>query len=263
MKPVALAEIIIAGIKNRFPKIEKIRVDMFFNPGDVKQAAEDARREIESRRMEIRSANEADLQQFCTCVACSPFAPDHVCVLTPERPPQCGRPLGQIKTGALYGYDDMSSIHHSKLHRNINSFGITDKGKCLDEKAGEWEGVNRTVRRLSHGRTTRVTLHALGNTPHTGCGCFRLIIYRLDEPETGIGIMHAAFSGKGPDGRDWRDLHYALAGKQSPGIAGASPAYLKSRRFLKGEGGWGAVTWVTGKIADIMGKDLPSHVRVG
>ena len=74
-----------------------------------------------------------------------PFAPDHCCIITPQRPPICGRPFTLIKTGAHYGYDDMSGIHHSKLHRDINSFVVIDKGQCLDETAGEWDGANRAV----------------------------------------------------------------------------------------------------------------------
>ena len=52
-------------------------------------------------------------------------------MLTPQRPPQCGRSYEAIKTGALYAYDDMSNIHHSKLHREINSFLPVDKGPPL------------------------------------------------------------------------------------------------------------------------------------
>jgi acetyl-CoA decarbonylase/synthase complex subunit beta len=186
-----------------------------------------------------------------------------VCVLTPERPPQCGRPLAAIKTGALYGYDDMSNIHHSKLHRQVNSFQVMDKGRCLDPVRGEWEGVNAAASQLSHGRTTRVQLHCLDQFPHTGCGCFRMIMFTTDTPRDGIGIMAAGYEGHAPDGRGWPDLHYSLAGKQTPGVAGAAPNYLRSGKFLQAHGGWDAVVWVSPKIAAVMGDDLPDHVDVG
>ena len=36
----------------------------------------------------------------------------------------------------------MSNIHHSKLHRDVNSFLTVEKGACLDPVRGEYEGVN-------------------------------------------------------------------------------------------------------------------------
>jgi len=60
-----------------------------------------------------------------------------------------------------------------------------------------------------------------------------------------------------------RLLHYALTGKQTPGMAGASPPYLFSPKFLQGHGGWKSIVWVSPKIAPIMGKKLPDHVEPG
>ncbi|NIA20549.1 MAG: hypothetical protein GWP05_00970 [Anaerolineaceae bacterium] len=159
--------------------------------------------------------------------------------------------------------EDMSNIHHSRLHRDINSFGVTEKGRCIDPPAGEWEGVNRTVTRLSKGRTRRVQLHSLDEAPHTGCGCFRIIMFKTDRPRPGIGLMAAGYEGCAPDGRAWKDLHYELAGKQTPGLAGAPPSYLRSAKFLQAHGGWKSVVWVCPKVAAIMGDCLPEDVAVG
>ena len=120
-----------------------------------------------------------------------------------------------IKTGALYGYDDVTNIHHSALHREINSFRVVEKGRCLDPVHGEWEGLNASAAQLSRGRTTRIRLHSLERFPHTGCGCFRMIMFKTDLPRPGIGIMNSGYGGRAPDGRTWRDLHYALGGKQT------------------------------------------------
>ena len=66
------------------------------------------------REEEMRSATEETAGHFFACVGCSPFAPDHVCCVTPERGPQCNRPYGMIKTGALYQYDD-NQIRDGKI----------------------------------------------------------------------------------------------------------------------------------------------------
>ena len=203
------------------------------------------------------------MDRLYVCVGCSPFAPDHMCVVTPQRPPQCNRPFEMIKTGALYAYDDMTNIHHSQLHRNVNSFNAVDKGACIDLLRGEWEGVNAAAVALTHGRTRRIQLHCIDDFPHTGCGCFRLILFKTDRPRPGIGIMDSTYEGAAPDGRRWPDLHYALAGKQTPGMAGACPAYLLSPKFLQAHNGWARIVWVSPKVAAIVGDRLPTQAVIG
>jgi acetyl-CoA decarbonylase/synthase complex subunit beta len=209
----------------------------------------------------MRSVTEENMPCFYGCTGCSPFAPDHVCVLTVERVPQCGRPYGMIKTGAHYGYDD-GWIHHSKLHRDLNSFFTIDKGECIDPLAGEWAGVNAHAAKETAGRTSRIQLHSLSDAPTTGCGCFHFIMFRTDQPRPGVAIMHAGWEGKAPDGRRWSDLHYELGGKQAPGVSGCSAGYFSSKKFLQAEGGWKSVVWVTGKVAAIAAKRLAADATV-
>jgi len=167
-----------------------------------------------------------------------------------------------VRYAFVYGYDDMSNIHHSKLHRDINSFLALEKGECIDPVRGEWTGINARAREMTDGRTTRIELHALGETPTTGCGCFGLILFKTDRPRPGIGIMHRGWAGRTPDGRTWADLHYALGGKQASGLSGCTWQYLKSPCFLQGERGWANVVWVTAKVAESMGELLPEGIAV-
>jgi acetyl-CoA decarbonylase/synthase complex subunit beta len=261
--PVRIGEALVAAIRHEFPRIERVRAHLIFDPEQLASMAGQVRRARAARLEEIASTTEETVEQFTTCVGCSPFAPDHVCILTPERSPQCGRAYEMIKTGALYGYDDTSNIHHRALHAEINSFGTCARGEALDPAAGEWSGVNEAAARLTGGRTRRIQLHSLEQAPHTGCGCFRLVMFKTDVPRPGIGIMDRGYKGRAPDGRTWVDLHYALAGKQTAGIAGASAGYLGSGKFLAAHGGWDAVVWVSDKIAAIAGDRLPENVSVG
>ena len=61
-----------------------------------------------------------------------------------------------------------------------------------------------------------------------------------------------------PDGRNWDNLANYAGGKQSDGIMGISIAYIRSRHFLKGDGGIENLVWVDselkGKIKDIIPK---------
>jgi len=263
LDPRRIGEVLMAAVRHEYPRLDKVRVEVILDPSELAETAPAVRAEKRERRRAIEEATEESVDRFCMCVGCSPFAPDHVCVLTPQRPPQCGRAYGKIKAGALYAYDDMSNIHHSALHRDLNSFQTVEKGRCLDPVRGEWEGVNRRAAELTHGRTRRIFLHSLDETPHTGCGCFRLVMFRTDQPQPGVGIMAAGHQGKAPDGRAWEDLHYALAGKQTDGLAGAPPEYLLSPKFLQAHGGWDCVVWVSPKIAEFMGERLLDHVAKG
>jgi len=263
LPPDRIGEVLVAAIRHEFPKIARVRAEVIFDQGRLASVAPGIRSELEARRYEMETATEESIPRIVTCTGCSPFAPDHVCIVTHESPPQCGRPYGMIKTGGLYGYDDMTNIHHRALHAGMNSFGTTEKGDLLDPVAGEWSGVNAAASRLTGGRTTRIQLHRLDIAPRTGCGCFGLIMFTTERPRKGIGIMHRGWDGRAPDGRSWWDLHYALAGKQAPGLAGASDGYLFSRRFLAAHGGWKDVVWVSPRVAKIAGDRLPPAVQVG
>ena len=60
----------------------------------------------------------------------------------------------------------------------------------------------------------------------------------------GIGIMKKTFKGKAPNGMTWDLLANRAGGKQQPGISGVSLNYMKSPKFLQGDGGWKRVVWV-------------------
>jgi hypothetical protein len=263
LTPQRVGKVLVAAIRHEFPKIDKVRAEVIFDREKLACMVGAIQSEQAERAQAIASATEEACTEFATCVGCSPFAPDHVCILTPERPPQCNRLYEQVRAGALYSFDDMSNIHHRVLHSSINSFGVCAKGEVIDPVAGEWVGVNEAAARLTAGRTTRVQLHSLDQAPHTGCSCFQLVMFKTGHPRPGIGIMHRRYKGKAPDGRTWTDLHYALTGKQTVGMAGAALPYLVSAKFLVAHGGWQRVVWLSPKIAAFMGDALPVGVQVG
>jgi len=258
-----IGEVLVAAVRRDWPKIKRVSAEVIFDPRELAKRQAAVQKDKAAREKEIASATEESVSHIHTCVGCSPFAPDHVCILTPERTPQCSRDYGQIKTGALYAYDDMTNIHHRTLHRDINSFGTIKLGRCIDPLRGEWAGINAAAAKLTGGRTKRIQLHCLDNCPTTGCGCFGIIMFKLKGPKRGIGVMDQTFKGRSPDGRSWRDLHYALAGKQTPGLSGCSDEYLLSPKFLKAHGGWKSVVWVSPQVAEVMGERLPKGVQIG
>ena len=264
LDPRLIGEVLLGAVGKDFPKLAgAAKVEVVFDAEKLAQLAPAVRAEKLARRRLIDSATEETVDWFIGCTGCSPFAPDHVCIITPQRLTQCGRPIGLLKTNALYSYDDMSNIHHSKLQAGVNSFVVIDKGRCLDAVRGEWSGADAHIERMTQGRTKRVHLHCLDEFPHTGCGCFRLILFKTAHPRAGVGVMDRGYGGVCADGRAWKDLYYELAGKQTPGVTGAGPEYLLSPKFLQAHGGWGRVVWVSPRVAEFMGDKLPAGVEVG
>ena len=187
-----------------------------------------------------------------------------MCVVTPQRPPQCNRPFEMIKTGALYAYDDMTNIHHSRMHRDINSFRMIEKGKCLDALRGEWEGVNAAAAELTQGRTTRIQLHCIDEFPHTGCGCFRLIMFKTDLPKPGIGIMDASLRrGDRRTGGAGRTCTMRWRASRRRAWRAAVSRTCRARSSCRPTSGWSSVVWVSPKVAGIFGGRPPKGIMVG
>ena len=264
LDPHRVGEVLLAAVGNQFPKLkDAASVEVIFDAAALAKTAPGVLAEKQARAAAIAAATEETVNWFVGCTGCSPFAPDHVCIVTPQRLPQCSRNIAALKADALYAYDDMSNIHHGKLQAGVNSFQVFDPGRCLDAARGEWSGANEHVARMTQGRTTRVFLHCLDEHPHTACGCFGLVLFETDRPRPGVGIMGRGYEGACPDGRTWKDLYYQLAGKQAPGLTGAGRSYLLSPKFLQSHGGWDAVVWVSPDIAELLADRLPPAVEVG
>lgn len=257
--PEMIGEVLLYSLHHHFPKIKDAEVNIILDKDKLNQLQPSIKLEKIKYAQQMNSTTEETIDQFYKCNSCSAFAPNHICIVTPERPPQCGKSFGQVKVGALYEYDDMTNVHHNPLHLDMNLYGVVEKGKLLDSVKGEWDGVNRYATNNTKGRTSRIFLHDMDDYPHTSCSCFRLIIFRMDK---GIGIMDYSFKGKSPDGRNWRDLHYQVGGKQVSGIVTASFDYLLSQKFLAANGGWRDVIWVSSKVADRAKQFMHDHIEV-
>ena len=107
----------------------------------------------------------------------------------------------------------------------------------------------------------RVFLHSVREHPHSSCGCFAALAWWSDDMG-GLGLMHRGFDGAAPDGSTWNSLANRAGGKQQPGLTGVGPAYLRSPRFLQGDGGWAAVKWMTAKLKADLLADVPAVAGV-
>ncbi len=253
LDPAKLANALHAGLRWHFPRLQDIHVKLVFEPDELARESTRAR-QFERERERIRAEEtEAGVDLFVSCIECQTFTHRHVCIVTPGRPPMCGRDPDQVRAAALFG-----ATWHPYLRRGLKAQDLremVDKGRCIDPLRGEYEGVNEAVRRLSDGAIQRVYLHSLRDFPHSSCGCFHYLAFEIEG--CGIGIMDRSFPGKAPNGETWDSLANRAGGKQTPGITGISAGYLRSPDFLKADGGLKSVVWVTAKVMDQIEDLLP------
>jgi len=87
---------------------------------------------------------------------CQSFAPNHVCVISPERLGLCG----------AYNWLDCKASHQ------INPTGPNQpikKGTCLDPVKGYFTGVNEYAKQASHGTVEQVSMYSIMENPMTAC----------------------------------------------------------------------------------------------
>jgi acetyl-CoA decarbonylase/synthase complex subunit beta len=183
----------------------------------------------------------------------------HVCVITPDRPPMCGRSRNEIKAGALWGVNYRPWTRRDVAGEDLQH--VVAKGRAIDEAAGEWAGVNAAVKKFSGGKVERVRIHAVAEAPHTSCGCFAALAFKIPGMG-GIGVMHRGYKGFAPGGFTWFTLANRAGGKQADGVTGISINYLKSPKAFAGEGGLSAVKWATKQVLTLVEPYLPIDARV-
>jgi len=77
------------AVQREWPRLTKVRAQVIFDTNTLASLVSIVRREKATRQQEIDETTEDSMDRMYTCVGCSPFAPDHMCVVTPQRPPQC------------------------------------------------------------------------------------------------------------------------------------------------------------------------------
>ena len=242
-----IGKVIQRLFKAEFPFIEKCDVILITDPDKVKEELEKAREIYNKRDERTKSIREEDVEVFYGCIMCQSFAPTHVCVITPDRPALCG------------GINYLDARAAAKIDPNGPIFEIP-KGECLDEKLGVYAGVNEVVKERSQGTVEEVTLHSALEKPCTSCGCFEAIVFYIPEVD-GFGIAHRGFKGETPMGIPFSSLAgQCSGGKQVPGFVGVSIAYMKSPKFLQGDGGWERVVWLPKELKERVKDAIPAEL---
>jgi acetyl-CoA decarbonylase/synthase complex subunit beta len=233
-----LGKLLASKFRMDFPRLlDAVAVILITDPEKVAEARKEAERIYDERDARIKGMRDIDVNTYYSCTLCQTFAPNHVCVITPERPALCG---------AISWLD-------GKIAYEISPSGANqpvEKGAVINAQSGEFEGVNRFVRKASHGEIDRCSLYSVMEYPMTCCGCFEAIALMLPEVN-GIMVVNREFKGQTPSGMSFSTLAGTIGGgAQTPGFAGISKNYILSDRFLQGEGGIERLVWMPSPLKE-------------
>jgi CO dehydrogenase/acetyl-CoA synthase beta subunit/intein/homing endonuclease len=179
---------------------------------------------------------------------CQSFAPDHICIVTPERLGLCG---------AINWLD-------AKASREISPTGPNQpihKGAVIDALKGQWEGVNQAVYELSHHKLERFNAYTLMEDPMTSCGCFEVIVAMTADAQA-VMLVNREFPGMTPVGMKFSTLAGSIGGgKQTPGFIGVGRKYILSKKFIPADGGFLRIAWMPKELKTQMYEGLKKRAE--
>jgi len=233
--------------RNELPIIKAIQITFFTDAEQVSERYQEALAIYEARDARARGLTDEDVEVFYGCALCQSFAPTHVCVVTPQRYANCG---------AISWFDGRAA---ARIDPKGPIFPI-EKGECMDPLQGEYTGVNESAKARSMGEVDRVYLYSGFGYPHTSCGCFEGIAFYIPEVE-GYGIVHRGFKDLAVNGLPFSTMADSTAGgRQIDGFHGISIEYMRSKKFLQGDGGYEAVVWMPEEIKARLVDYIPAPV---
>jgi acetyl-CoA synthase len=214
-----------------------VQVKIYTDAEKVTQVLADARAVYRMRDDRIGSMTDEATDPFYSCALCQSFAPNHICIITPERTGLCG----------AYSWLDC------KASNEINPTGPNQKvykGDVLDAEFGQWSGVNEFVRKGSRGSVERYDAYSIMREPMTSCGCFECIAAVLPICN-GVMTVDRDHAGMTPCGMKFTTLAGTVGGGAvTPGFVGHSKSYLISRKFIRAEGGIKRLVWMPKRLKE-------------
>ena len=219
--------------------VDKVQVSIFTDPDQLSTELEKAREAYDFRNRRLADLTDDAVDEFYSCTLCQSFAPNHVCVVSPERLGLCG----------AYNWLDCKASY------NINPTGPNQPiklGKSVDFDKGYWEGTNDYAKIGSHGVVEEVAMYSIMENPMTACGCFECIVMLIPEAN-GVMVVSREDTSMTPSGMTFSTLAgVAGGGLQTPGVMGVGKYYLISPKFISADGGFKRVVWMSSYLKNSM-----------
>jgi acetyl-CoA synthase len=228
--------------------VDKVQVKIITDPALHAEWLEKAREAFDYRNKRLEDLTDDSVDEFYSCTLCQSFAPNHVCVVTPQRVGLCG----------AYNWLDC------KASFEINPTGPNQpisKGRQIDSVKGYWEGPNQFAEQASHGTVQEVTMYSIMENPMTACGCFECIVMVIPEAN-GVMVVSREDPSMTPAGMTFSTLAgIAGGGLQTPGVMGVGKYYLTSPKFISADGGFKRVVWMSSFLKQTMAEELKAVVE--
>ncbi len=223
--------------------VDKVQVKIITDPDLHAEWLDMARAAYDYRNQRLADLTDDRVDEFYSCTLCQSFAPDHVCIVSPERLGLCG----------AYNWLDCKASYE------INPTGPNQpivKGRIIDEEKGYWEGTNAYAEQGSHGSVQEVTMYSIMENPMTACGCFECIVMVVPEAN-GVMVVSREDPSMTPAGMTFSTLAgIAGGGLQTPGVMGVGKFYLTSPKFISADGGFKRVVWMSSFLKESMAEEF-------
>ncbi len=244
-----IGKLLHAKLHQDFGRIfDKLQVKVYTKEEDVLKVQEQARAVYAERDTRIEGMTDETTEMYYSCTLCQSFAPSHVCVISPERTGLCGS----------YNWMDC------KASFEINPTGPNQpvpKGETIDEKLGQWKGVNDFVFSASRGKFDHYNFYSIVNDPMTTCGCCEAIAAILPLCN-GVMTVNREFSGMTPCGMKFTTLAGTIGGGIStPGFVGHGKYNVCQRKFIIGDGGLLRIVWMPKMLKEEIEERLKARAK--
>jgi len=246
---VHFGNILYAKLHDDYGKIaDKVAVRLITDQAELEKLAAAARAAYEARDARLKGLTDEEVDLFYSCTLCQTFAPNHVCVVSPERPGLCG----------AYSWLDCKAAFQ------ISPQGCNQpiqKGRTISAEMGEWESVNQFVYEHSNRTVEHYCQYSLMHNPMTSCGCFECIVCIVPEAN-GVLVVNREYGGMTPIGMTFSTLAGQVGGGvQTPGFLGIGRLYLLSEKFISYEGGFKRIVWLPKELKDDMQEQLQARAE--
>jgi acetyl-CoA synthase len=231
-------EILVAKFHDEFSKIvDRAQVKIYTDKAKVAELVEVAKEVYNNRDDKVGGMTDEDVEEYYSCTLCQSYAPNHVCIVTPQRLGLCG----------AYTWLDCKASHQIDEHGPNEP---VKKGAVIDAEKGQWANINTYIDAKSNGNLKKFNAYSIMEEPMTSCGCFECIAAVVPEAN-GIMIVDRDFTGMTPIGMTFSSLAGQVGGgQQIPGFTGIGKLYISSPKFISGEGGHKRIVWMTKQLKD-------------
>lgn len=227
---------------------DKMQIRIYTEEEKVKEVLDQARTAYHHRDARVENMTDESVDTFYSCTLCQSFAPNHVCVIAPERTGLCG----------AYNWLDCRASYE------INPEGPNQpiqKGEMLNARFGQFKGCNDFVFKASRQNIANVSLYSLMVDPMTTCGCCECIAAVLPIAN-GIMTVDRDFTGMTPCGMKFTTLAGSVGGgAQVPGFLGHSKYNISQKKFVLGDGGLLRLVWMPKRLKEEMRERLEKRAE--